>query len=380
MDIISHEISPSLRETKTIPETGNIGKLASARIMGVGIGLPSNRYSQKELLDIFKIDDPRVKSLYLNSWIKTRYLTLPPCDSTGERRIETQGELIQKHTRCGLAMGREAIMRCLEEANFQFSDIHYICCVSSTGFITPGFSALLIKDLGLRRDCSRLDVVGMGCNAGLNALTVVSAWANANPGKLAVMVCVEVCSAAYVFDNTMRTSVVNSLFGDGAAAITVIAGKQEEKAGAISPSLIRFSSCIIPEEIDAMRYEWDDEHEKFSFYLAPETPYVVGAYAEEALRQLLDGTGVRSTDIKYWLVHSGGKKVIDSVRVNLGLTRHDVRHTIGVLQDHGNVSSASFLFSYERLLREGVIVVGDYGVMMTMGPGATIEMALLYWN
>ena len=58
----------------------------------------------------------------------------------------------------------------------------------------------------------------MGCNAGLNALNAVSGWAAANPGKLAVMVCVEVCSAAYVFDGTMRTSVVNSLFGDGAAA------------------------------------------------------------------------------------------------------------------------------------------------------------------
>ena len=87
----------------------------------------------------------------------------------------------------------------------------------------------------------------------------------------------------------------------------------------------------------------------------------------------------RRSDIAHWIVHSGGKKVIDSVKVNLGLSAHDVRHTISVLHDYGNMSSGSFLFSYERLLEEGTVQAGDYGVMMTMGPGTTIETALLRW-
>ena len=62
------------------------------------------------------------------------------------------------------------------------------------------------QELGLRRDCSRLDVVGMGCNAGLNGLNPVAAWAAANPGELAVMICVEVCSAAYAYDGPMRVA------------------------------------------------------------------------------------------------------------------------------------------------------------------------------
>jgi predicted naringenin-chalcone synthase len=78
-------------------------------------------------------------------------------------------------------------------------------------------------------------------------------------------------------------------------------------------------------------------------------------------------------------VHSGGKKVIDAVRVNIGLTRHEVRHTVEVLRDYGNLSSGSFLFSYDRLLREQVARAGDYGVLMTMGPGSTIETALIQW-
>ena len=106
---------------------------------------------------------------------------------------------------------------------------------------------------------------------------------------------------------------------------------------------------------------------------------MVGAHAERVVDRLLAGTGLRRSDIRHWLVHSGGKKVIDAVRVNLGLTRHDVRHTTSVLRDHGNLSSGSFLFSYERLRDEKAAVPGDLGVLMTMGPGSTIETALVRW-
>jgi polyketide synthase Type III len=348
----------------------------TARITGVGTAVPATSYTQREMLDEFDIADPRIQSIFLNSAIDRRGLTLPPMEPDGRRSTETQGTLLRKHVANGVAMGREAIEACLKTANATLADIRYLCCVTSTGFVTPGFSALLIKDLGIDRHCSRLDVVGMGCNAGLNALTAVAGWAQAHPGELAVMVCVEVCSAAYVFDGTMRSSVVNSLFGDGAAATAVLSDGHDESAG---PSLLKFSSCIISDAIDAMRYDWDDDHGKFSFFLDPEVPYVVGANAGIALDRLLSGTGLRRSDIAHWTVHSGGKKVIDSVRANLGLSRHDVRHTTGVLRAHGNVSSGSFLFSYERLRAEECTEPGDFGVFMTMGPGSTIEMALVGW-
>ena len=128
-----------------------------------------------------------------------------------------------------------------------------------------------------------------------------------------------------------------------------------------------------------MRYDWDSAQAKFSFFLDPDIPYVVGAHAERVVDRLLSGSGLRRIEIRHWLVHSGGKKVIDAVRVNLGLTRHDVRHTTGVLHDYGNLSSSSFLFSYERLPAEGAARPGDFGVLMTMGPGSTIETALVQW-
>ena len=194
------------------------------------------------------------------------------------------------------------------------------------------------------------------------------------------MVCAEACSAAYVIDGSMRTAVVNSLFGDGAAAIALVAPADGDAAAEpAGPRILSFASHLITDAMGAMRYDWDDDQHKFSFYLDPDIPYVVGAHAERVVDRLLGEHHLRRSDIRHWLVHSGGKKVIDAVRVNLGLSRHDVRHTIGVLRDHGNLSSGSFLFSYRRLIEEGVVRRGDHGVMMTMGPGSTIETALVQW-
>ncbi|QLQ36513.1 3,5-dihydroxyphenylacetyl-CoA synthase DpgA [Micromonospora robiginosa] len=352
---------------------------AAAQIVGVGTAVTGTAYSQRELLDLFRIEDPKVRSVFLNSAIAQRHVTLPPRGEDGAFLPEPQGDLLRKHRRVAVDMACRAVRRALADAGAGLTDVEYLCCVTSTGFLTPGLTALVIRELGIDPSCHRVDVVGMGCNAGLNALNATSAWAKANPGRLAVMVCAEACSAAYVMDSSMRTAVVNSLFGDGSAAIAVRAPEGVDAGPAGSLRILGFRSILITSALDAMRYDWDDEQHKFSFFLDPQIPYVVGAHAEQVVGELLAGAGLRRRDIGHWLVHSGGKKVIDAVRVNLGLTRHDVRHTTGVLRDYGNLSSGSFLFSYERLLRERVVAPGDFGVLMTMGPGSTIETALVQW-
>lgn len=370
---------PDVRDLTEAPA----GQAVNApRIIGVGTAVMGESYSQQELIDTFRITDSKIRSVFLNSAIERRHLSLPALGDDGARVLETQGDLLGKHRTLAVAMGARAIDQCLKDTGATVADIRHLCCVTSTGFLTPGLSALLIREMGISPSCGRVDVVGMGCNAGLNALGVTAAWSAAHPGELAILVCAEACSAAYVFDSTMRTAVVNSLFGDGAAAIALTSGDPADDRPmptTTAPRLLGFASHIVTDATEAMRYDWDDAQGKFSFFLDPDIPYVVGAHAELVVGRLLSGTGLRRSDIRHWLVHSGGKKVIDAIRVNLGLTRHDVRHTTSVLRDYGNLSSGSFLFSYQRLVREEVTRPGDHGVLMTMGPGSTIETALVQW-
>src|SRR5688572_18977126 len=117
---------------------------SNTRIIGVGSAVAGECYTQQELLDLFEISDPRVRSLFSNSAIRGRYLTVPPRTAAGTFVDEQQGALLQKHKRLAVAMGARALRASLADAGLSVSTIDYLCCVSSTGFLTPGLTALLI--------------------------------------------------------------------------------------------------------------------------------------------------------------------------------------------------------------------------------------------
>jgi polyketide synthase Type III len=126
-----------------------------------------------------------------------------------------------------------------------------------------------------------------------------------------------------------------------------------------------------------MRFDWDATAGKWSFFLDRAIPYVIGFNVREPLTRLLERNGLGLGAIRHWVFHTGGGGVIDSIKLSLGLEERDVRHTRSVLRDYGNISSGSFLVSLERLLAEGSAAPDDYGVLVTMGPGAQIETALI---
>ncbi|MGB0525378.1 MAG: 3,5-dihydroxyphenylacetyl-CoA synthase DpgA [Flammeovirgaceae bacterium] len=350
-------------------------KEINPRIVAIGTANPPNAYTQQEVIDYYQETNPKIIRLFKNSHIKQRYLYLPKKEN-GIPQQESNQELIDKHTQGALTLGMEAITKCLTTTGLAVTDIDYLCCVSSTGYLCPGISAKLIKEMGFRPDCQRVDILGMGCNAGMNALQPVTNFTRANPGKNALLVCVEICSAAYVNNDSLVTAVVNSLFGDGVAAILV---KNELEPGnwQKGPVIRDFESHIITDAIHTMRF--DLENDKLSFFLDRDIPYVLGLNIEKPIQRLLERHQLHIRDIRHWIIHPGGKKVINAIKYNLGLTDYDVRHTLHVLNNYGNLSSCSFLFAYQQLYEEQVTDQHDLGIAIAMGPGASIEAALLEW-
>lgn len=344
------------------------------RIVSVGTATPPRKYTQDDVLELFQERDPKIRSLFHNSHINYRHLYFrDPVD--GRMVEETNQELLDKHLHGALEIGSQAIEECLRPLGLAPYDIDFFCCVSSTGFLCPGITAHLIKKMIFREDVQRIDILGMGCNAAVNGLQAVTAFARANPGKLALMLCVEICSAAYVYNQSMVTAVVNSLFGDGAAAVVV--RQDHTDTWQQGPIVADFEPLIVPEALMAMRYTL--ENTKLSFFLAREIPYEIGANVEKPVNRLLGRHGLKRKDIDHWVVHSGGAKVIDAIEYNLGLTDYDLRHTMSVLNNFGNLSSGSILFSFMELSREATIRERDLGVTIAMGPGTSIETALLIW-
>ncbi len=345
------------------------------RIVSVGTANPPRRYTQDEIIELFGETDKRITRFFKSHHIKTRHLYLPD-PVNGKIPNESNQDLSDRHMNGALELGPIAIENCLKPLGLSPEDIDYLCCISSTGFLCPGITAHLTKNMGFRDNVHRFDILGMGCNAGLNGMRPITGLTHANSGKLGLMLCVEICSAAYVYNKSLVTAVVNSLFGDGVAAALIRDDQSDDWQR--GPQILDFESYIITDAIGTMRFEL--EGSKQSFFLDRDIPYVLGNHVENPINRLLGRNNLKLRDINHWVVHSGGRKVIDAIKYNLGLTNHDMRHTLSVLKNYGNLSSGAFLFSYNELRREGVIREGDLGVAITMGPGASIETALLSWK
>ena len=71
----------------------------------------------------------------------------------------------------------------------------------------------------------------------------------------------------------------------------------------------------------------------------------------------------------------GGKKVLDAYQEALGVEGDFLKTTRDVMNNYGNMSSATVLYVLEKFMREGF--EEGYGLMLSMGPGFSSEMVLL---
>ncbi len=349
------------------------------RIISMATANPPRRYTQLEVIDLFGTKSPKIRKLFKKSHIKGRYLYLPEPGPDGTIHNETNHELLSKHLMGSIKLGTEVTRKCLSHLNMEVSEIDHIICVTSTGLLLPGISAHLVKHLKLRNDIQRTDIVGMGCSAGVPSLRCATESASAGgPGKKVLLLCIEISSSAYVNYETIQAAVVNSLFGDGATALLL--ETQEAPSNTKGPQVIGFESRILVEHMDMLRYDlFENEENKISLILSKELPYIIGNNIENVLYGLLDKYGLKKRDITHWVVHAGGRKVLESIKYNLGLSNHDIRHTMIVHSEYGNMSSGSVFFSLERLKNEEIAKKGDLGVLISMGPGLAIESGLLLW-
>jgi len=343
-------------------------------ILSIGTSVPSTHFSQGDLAKMMGISNQRSRRFFEHEHIKKRHLLLPE-NSSGEFVEETPSQLREKFRQNSVQLISAALDQAIKKAGLSKDNLDYIVCVTSTSFIVPGLSAILIEDLGLQRDTQRLDIVGMGCNAGLNGLNAVFNWCSQQEGKTGALICCELCSCIYSLEENENASLVNSLFGDG-VAVALLQWSSSKKN---HPSIIDFHSHLIPKTLSYLRFDWNQEKNRYSFYVDKRTPEALANEIQKPLQTLLEKHGLSKDKIAHWIVHSGGAAILEALEKKLELEKTSLRHTRTILENFGNVSSASFLFSLEECLAKEKFQPGDWGILITMGPGLTIEMALIRW-
>lgn len=337
------------------------------RIAAVGTAVPPHRFAQRELLAMAGYADDRRRGFFEASDITGRHLWIDPARF---RPSETIDELDARFRDGALALAESAARTALARAGWRAADVDFLATTTCTGRLTPSVDAHLIARLGARRDVQRVHVGDTGCASALVALQQAWNHLHAFPGHRALVVAVEICSAAYFLDDRLESAVAHAIFADGAGALAL-------GADGPGPAILTTRTLFRSEHLPAMGFEYPGGRPRV--VLSKDVRRIGATMMGEMAGILLDTQGLKRDDIAHWVLHSAGRRVLDRARDLLELTDAQMAHARGVLSEFGNMSSATILFVLDRLLRSETAVPGDWGLMIGLGPGFAAEGALLRW-
>jgi len=338
------------------------------RILSLATASPPHRFTQQEIYGMLGYKSRRILDIFLNSDIDYRHLYVDPETA---RPTETVDELHRRYREGAVRLAREAAERCLAQAGLRARDVDCILVASCTGYLCPDLATILVKEMALQPSVQRGALVGHGCAGALPALQRAYDHACAYPAHRVLAIAVEICSAAYFIDDTLETVVGNAICADGAAACLL------SLAAETGPRLAGFASVLDPNCQSSVGFE--QRQGKLRIILAPTIRDLAPPMIARALEALLAPRGLTRNDVRFWLMHPGGRKVIDKVQDALGLCDEDIACSRSVYRNFGNMSSATVLFVLNELLQRGTAQPGDRGVMLALGPGFAAEAALLEW-
>ena len=342
-----------------------------AQLQSVATALPPHVLSAEETKDLLAVlagGGEHWKQIVDASRILRRHLVVPVGDLL---RQSTLGERARDYTRQVIALGEAAARDALVSAQIDPKQVHTIISVSCTGYMLPSLDAYLVARLGLDSAVRRIPITELGCSGGVAALTLASELVRQQTSGSVLVICAEPCSLCLQVAEPAPSDIMGSiLFGDAAAAAVL-----SNAADASGPEIISSASALWPDSLDQLGMHLTGAG--FRFVLSSALPDLVHARLRQTVTGFLERNRLDLGDIKFWIIHPGGPKILEAAADALGLHGGIMRHTWDVWERNGNVSSATVFFILRQLQRSAPPPPGSFGVMMAFGPGVTCELALL---
>jgi predicted naringenin-chalcone synthase len=344
--------------------------LSHPSIIGIGTANPSLRLTQEQSFCVTGYESERVRKIFLNSDIDFRHFYF----EGSFNRNESSDELNQRYLRGAMNIGCRAIVNCLNSSRLSAQDVDLLAVCTCTGYVCPDLGSRLVAHMNFNNNVQRTSIVGLGCAGAVPALQRAADFVRANPQRKALMLAVEICSACYYVDRTLETVIGNAICADGAAAF-LLSGTSD--ADSVYPKVIDFESFIDSERIEEVGLQ--HRNGKLRIVLSESIQQLAGPMIEKGLQPLLQRHGLSRSQIRFWVVHPGGRRVIDRVQKHFGMNDAQLRFSRTVLRNYGNMSSPTVMYVLGEIVRSAEPRAGDWGVMTALGPGMAVELALLRW-
>lgn len=242
--------------------------------------------------------------------------------------------------------------------------VTHIVIASCTGFLAPGLDQIIARRLGLSAGVERISIGFMGCYAGVTLLRTAAHIVRSDPAARVLAVAVELCSLHLQQSDDIASLLAMGQFADGSAAVLISA---EGEGLALGEGL----SLALEESDDLITWTIGDSG--FVMHLSGEVPgKLAEALDDAAVREVILGKMPPGA----WAVHPGGRSVLDAVERGLSLPPAALSASRSVLDDFGNMSSATVLFVLQKL----AAAKPETGIALAFGPGLAMEGLRFGWT
>jgi alkylresorcinol/alkylpyrone synthase len=315
----------------------------------------------------------RLLSVYASAGVKARASVVPIEEVFYPRDFETQND------RFGEIAKKAAIDvsgRAIASSGLEPSDIDFIVSVSCTGFMIPAVDAYVAEALHMGPRLGRLPITESGCAGGVVGLARARDYLAAHPDRSVLLLALEFSSLTFQRWDRSATNVVSTaIFGDGGAAAVLVGPEHPRARGSALARITDAESRFFAGTTHLMGFRLRNTGLQIILDkgLAPFVRREVAAAVEEFLAP----RGLRREDIQRWILHPGGRRIIEVMSEKLGLVPEDLASTEAVLARHGNMSSVTVLYVLDEILRCARPKAGSRGLLGAFGPGFGAELALL---
>jgi alkylresorcinol/alkylpyrone synthase len=337
----------------------------------------------KELFEDSFSDIERLLSIFANGQIDKRYVSAPIEWFREEHSFEEKNNLyIELATRYGV----QTVSDCLQSPIYlakriDYKEIDAIFFVSSSGISTPSVEARVMNQLPFSPHTKRVPLWGLGCAGGASGLSRAYDYCLAYPESKVLVLSVELCSLTFQRNDKSKSNLVGtSLFADGVACILMV-GNQVEHTQlsklSIVPHILGTQSTLMPNSEDVMG--WEVKNEGLFVIFSKDIPHIIKEWLRPNVEDFLQQYKLSSNDIHSFIAHPGGKKVLDAYIAALGLPSDMLTHSLHVLKNYGNMSSATVFYVLNRFMQDKNLP-GQKGIITALGPGFSSELLLVEWK
>jgi alkylresorcinol/alkylpyrone synthase len=344
---------------------GRLGIGLGPRIAGLAVADPESSFSQEEVLARLGLaGNEFAEGVFARCGVKRRHLNLSEdflSRTLQGRATQVEEELLSY----AIAATDELDIDPMEIGTVVSSSLYSLGC--------PTLAHRLVSHYEMDRTTDKYHVVGVGCASAVPLLRLAAGALSQHPHKQVLVVAAESMSSILMParpEDSKAKTVGSAIFGDGCAAV-LLSGDTH----AHGPAVLASQVYQLPDTHHAvsLTLEPEDSH----LHLARELPDLAAAGLRELVSEFLHHSHLDVTAIDHWIVHPGGRRIVECIQEALTLSDEDVAVSWQALAEHGNVGTPSIFYVLKGTLERREPSPGELGLAITIGPGVTVGLMLL---